>query len=199
MVLAQNILGSITGIDIFPDFINIFNHDAKELNLQDRVKGIVGSMDKLPFQSEEFDLIWSEGAIYNIGFERGLTEWRKYLKKDGYIAVTEATWFTEERPIEIENYWDNHYPAITTISNNVGTMQKAGYIPISVFTLPEKCWIDNYFTPQIPVNEKFLKKYNGDKIVEEFVAGNRNEERMYHEYKKYYGYVFYIGKILTKH
>ena len=51
-------------------------------------------MDALPFQEEELDLIWSEGAIYNIGFERGMNEWNKFLKKNGFIAVTEASWFT---------------------------------------------------------------------------------------------------------
>lgn len=30
------------------------------------------SMNKLPFQKGEFDLIWSEGFIANIGFEKGL-------------------------------------------------------------------------------------------------------------------------------
>ena len=30
-------------------------------------------MDALPFENEELDLIWSEGAIYNIGFEKGVT------------------------------------------------------------------------------------------------------------------------------
>ena len=39
-------------------------------------------MDALPFQEEELDLIWSEGAIYNIGFERGMNEWNKFLKKE---------------------------------------------------------------------------------------------------------------------
>ena len=90
MVLAGHITGQITGLDLFPDFIDIFNHNAKQSGLQDRVKGIVGSMDNLPFQSEELDLIWSEGAIYNIGFERGLNEWRRYLKPGGYIAVSES-------------------------------------------------------------------------------------------------------------
>jgi hypothetical protein len=42
------------------------------LSLQDRVKGIVGSMENLSFQKEEFDLIWSEGAIAGIGFEKGI-------------------------------------------------------------------------------------------------------------------------------
>ena len=194
MILAQNTVGNITGIDILPDFINIFNESAEKLNLKNRVNGIVGSMDNLPFQNEEFDLIWSEGAIYEIGFERGLTEWRKYLKKNGVIAATEVSWFTEKRPSEIENYWMNHYPAMTTISNNVSTMQKCGYIPISIFTLPENCWINNFFIPQNSLYDEFLKKYNGDKTVEEFIEGNRNEEKMYHKYKEYYGYVFYIGK-----
>jgi ubiquinone/menaquinone biosynthesis C-methylase UbiE len=70
MVLAQNITGNIIGVDFFPGFINIFNDNAKKLNLQERVNGIVGSMENLPFQKEEFDLIWSEGAIASIGSQK---------------------------------------------------------------------------------------------------------------------------------
>ena len=83
MALANYTKGQITGIDLFPDFIEIFNRNAIEAHCEDRVKGIVGSMDALPFQEEELDLIWSEGAIYNIGFERGMNEWNKFLKKNG--------------------------------------------------------------------------------------------------------------------
>ena len=194
MMLAENVMGDITGIDLSPDFINIFNDNARKQNLQDRVKGIVGSMDDLRFQNEEFDLIWSEGAIYNIGFERGLNEWRKYLKKGGFIAVTEASWFTEERPSEIEKFWMGAYPGITTIPNCVYTMQKSGYIPVSTFTLPEYCWTDNFYTPSGPVQEDFLKKYNGNKTVEKFVEMELHEAKLYQKYKEYYGYVFYIGK-----
>lgn len=119
MVLAQNTTGYITGLDLFPDFIDIFNRNAVQVGLQDRVKGIVHSMDDLPFQNEELYLIWSEGAIYNIGFERGINEWRRFLKTGGYIAVTDASWFTEERPAEIHDYWMSHYPEIDTIPNKV--------------------------------------------------------------------------------
>ncbi|MCE5214576.1 MAG: class I SAM-dependent methyltransferase, partial [Methanobacterium sp.] len=72
IVLAQNTPGNITAIDLFPGFIDKLNVNAQKLNLQSRVKGVVGSMDKLDFQSNELDLIWSEGAIYNIGFEKGM-------------------------------------------------------------------------------------------------------------------------------
>ncbi|MDR3057958.1 MAG: class I SAM-dependent methyltransferase, partial [Prevotella sp.] len=110
MTLAKHVQGKITGLDLFPDFINILNRNAMQSGLQDRVKGIVGSMDNLPFEHEELDLIWSEGAIYNIGFERGLNEWRKYLKTGGYIAISESSWFTDERPAEINNFWMDAYP-----------------------------------------------------------------------------------------
>ena len=79
MVLAGNAPGNITGIDLFPRFIDLFNANARKFRLEERVKGIVGNMDALPFQEGEHDLIWSEGAIYNIGYERGITEWRKFL------------------------------------------------------------------------------------------------------------------------
>ena len=156
-------------------------------------------MDALPFQNEEFDLIWSEGAIYNIGFERGITEWRKFLKPNGYIAVTEASWFTEERPAEIQDFWEKaliNLPdtEVDTISNKVAQMQKAGYIPVATFILPEKCWTEHFFTPLVAVQKTFLKNHAGNKTVEEFIASERHEAAMYNKYKTYFGYVFYIGK-----
>jgi len=194
MVLAQHAPGHITGIDLFSYFIDMFNINSQKLNLQNRVKGIVGSMDNLPFKDEELDLIWSEGAIYNIGFNRGLNEWRKFLKQGGYLAVTEASWFTEERPAEIDKFWMDAYPEIDTIPNKVAQMQKAGYIPVATFILPESCWTDHFFVPQVQVQELFLKKYSGNKTAEDFIAYDRYEAQLYDKYKDYYGYVFYIGK-----
>ena len=194
MVLAQHTPGHITGIDLFPAFIDLFNLNASNLNLQDRVRGIAGSMDDLPFQHESLDLIWSEGAIYNIGFERGLDEWGKFLKTGGCVAVTEASWFTEERPAEINAFWLKEYPGIDTIPNKVNQMQKAGYIPVATFILPETCWTEHFYTPQVTAQEIFLKKHAGNKTAEELVANQRNEAQLYERYKAYYGYVFYIGK-----
>ena len=194
MVLAQHVPGYITGIDLFPAFIDQFNLNAGKLNLQDRIKGIVGSMDHLPFQHEELDLIWSEGAIYNIGFERGLNEWREFLITGGYVAVTEASWFTEERPAEINEFWMDAYPEIDTIPNKVTQMQKAGYIPVATFILPENCWTEHFYVPQVAAQEAFLKKYADNTTAKELVSNQRYEVQLYNKYKEYYGYVFYIGK-----
>lgn len=194
MVLAQHAPGQITGIDLFPVFINKLNKNSSKLNLQNKVKGIVGSMDKLPFHNEELDLIWSEGAIYNIGFEKGINEWHKLLKTGGYIAVSEASWFTEERPVEINKFWIDEYPEIDTIPNKVAQMQKAGYVPVATFILPENCWTENFYDPQVLAQEIFLKKNAGNKDAEEFITNQRYETQLYLKYKEYYGYVFYIGK-----
>ena len=194
MVLAQNTEATITALDLYAGSIDKLNATAAKLGLQHRVKGIVASMDNLLFQKDEFDLIWSEGAIANIGFEKGLNHWRDFLKKAGYIAVTYESWFTDERPAEIEKWWMDAVPEITTIGHNIAIMQKTGYIPVAAFALPEHCWINNYFMPQKARQEEFLKKHAGNKAVENMIAFLRREADLYLKYKQYYGYVFYIGK-----
>jgi len=194
IVLAQNTEATITALDLYAGSIDKLNATIEKLGLQNRVKGVVGSMDNLPFQNDEFDIIWSEGAIANIGFEKGLNYWRRFLKKDGYIAVTYESWFTDNRPAEIEEWWLSAVPEMATIGYNISIMQKTGYIPVAAFILPESCWIDNYFIPQKARQEEFLKKHAGNKTVENMIAFLRREADLYSKYKQYYGYVFYIGK-----
>lgn len=194
MVMAQNAPGQITGIDLFPRFINQFNENAKQLNLDHRVKGMVGSMDNLPFEDESIDLIWSEGAIYNIGFERGINEWRRFLKTGGYIAVSEASWFTKTRPEEVFTYWNDAYPEIDLISTKVKQMEEAGYVPISTFIIPEECWTTHFYVPQEEALNRFLEKHRGNKSAEELVRYLQSESEMYSKYKEFYGYAFYIGR-----
>ena len=194
IVLAQNTSGNITGIDLCPAFIEKLNENAQKLNLQSRVKGVIGSMDKIDLQINELDLIWSEGAIYNIGFEEGMNYWNKFLKKGGYVAVTEATWFTDKRPKEIFDFWNNAYSQIDTIPNKIAQMQKAGYVVVASFILPDTCWIDNFFIPEKTAQIIFLNKYKGNKSAEAFIEYEKLGAELYMKYKEYYGYVFYIGK-----
>ena len=151
-------------------------------------------MDDLSFEKDSLDLIWSEGAIYNIGFERGLKEWRNYLKPGGYLAVSESVWFTDQRPAEIHDFWMSAYTEIDTVPNKVAQIQKAGYIPVATFILPENCWIEHYFAPQAKAEEIFRRKHAGSRIVEELIISNHHEAELYSKYKAYYGYAFFICK-----
>ncbi len=194
MVLAKHAPGEITGVDLLPAFVDIFNRNAQQASLQDRVKAVVGSMDNLPFQAGELDLIWSEGAIYNIGFERGLNEWRRYLKPGGYIAVSEVSWLTDGHPAEIDDFWMGAYPGIDTMPNQVAKVWKAGYLPVATFVLPENCWTEHYFIPKRAAREAFLSKYAGNRVAEEFAALQADEEELYRKYKRFYGYTFFIAR-----
>ena len=194
MTLAKSTSARISGIDLFPGFIEQFNAAALGAGVAQRVKGRVASMEELPFAPEELDLIWSEGAIYNIGFQRGLGEWKPFIKTGGYIAVSEISWFTDRRPAEIEDFWMDAYPEINTIPAKLGQMQAEGYRPTASFILPESCWIDHFYAPQPRAQETFLANHPENALAREFIKNQRHEQALYMKYKDFYGYVFYIGK-----
>ena len=73
-------------------------------------------------------------------------------------------------------------------------MQRAGYVPVAVFTLPENCWTDNFYIPQKEAQRLFLQQHAGNNTAEELIASQRHEADMYARYHRYYGYAFYIGK-----
>ena len=193
-ILAQHTPGQITGIDLFPRFIEVFQHAADEHGLAPRVCGQVASMEDLPYGEEELDLIWCEGAIYNIGFERGLREWRRLLKPGGFIAVTEACWLSDERPQEIEAFWNQDYPGIDTIPRKLQQFQDVGYSLAACFVLPPNCWIDHFHRPQEAMQEAFLARHPGDKTAEQFLGFQRREAELYRTYGAFYGYVFFVGQ-----
>lgn len=193
ITLAKNTVAQITAVDMLPQFLDKLIKKARENNLSDRIEAKEMLMDNLTFEESSFDVIWSEGAIYNIGFEKGLSLWRKYLKDDGYIAVSEISWLTGARPEEIEQYWVNAYPEIDTIGNKLSVIDGCGYTNVAHFALDEKCWLD-YYQPLIESSEAFLEKYNYAEEVKEFVEQGRIEADMYNRFKDYYSYVFYVAK-----
>lgn len=196
ITLAKYTPAQITAVDMLPQFLEKLEERARADRLLDRITVQEMSMDNLKFDEEYFDVIWSEGAIYNIGFENGLFLWRKYLKDNGYIAVSEISWLTDNRPQEINAYWVREYPEIDTIEAKLAVMEKCGYTPIAHFVLGEECWIENYYQPLLDKADAFLKKYDYAPEVEEFIEAGRLESEMYSRFKEYYSYVFYIAKKL---
>lgn len=89
------------------------------MGLADRISTLACSMDNLPFADEELDVIWSEGAIYNSGFEKGVADWRRCLKTGGLLVVSEITWITGSRPQELQDHWDSEYPEIDVCETGV--------------------------------------------------------------------------------
>ena len=116
--LAKHIKGKIIGVDMFEEFVDAFNRNMKNLGFEDRVKGIVGSMDKLDFSIDTFNLIWCEGAIDNIGFEKGLSYWNNFLKTNGYVAVTSPSWLDNNKPDEVKEFFNKFGSNLNTDEGN---------------------------------------------------------------------------------
>lgn len=193
--LAWNTNGHITAVDLMPAFTDSLNHKIAGTKLADRITVVNGSMDDLSFDEESLDLIWSEGAIYHIGFEAGLHYWRKFLKPGGHVVVSEVSWLDGNPPVEIAGFWNDNYPGIDTIPAKVAGMQQAGYTPVAHFVMPEYCWW-NYFRPMEAHYDAFLEKYGHSDAAIGLVDSFKHEISLYEKYKNYYGYVFYIGKRL---
>jgi len=194
ITLAKNIEGQITAVDLFPDFLDELNLKAQELGFQEKIKTVEKSMEDLPFDNDELDIIWSEGAIYNIGFEAGIKKWKNYLKSGGYLGVSEVTWTTHSRPKEIEEYWNEEYLEIDTASNKIRILEKNGYSPVGYFILSQNSWIDNYYKPIEKRFSPFLEKHNNSEMARNIVEEHKEEIRIYKKYKDYYSYGFYIAK-----
>jgi len=192
--IANNIDGKVLAVDLFPQFLDKVNENANKLGLQDKVLTMEASMDKLPFITNEFDIIWSEGAIYNIGFENGLRQWKPFIKEGGYVAVTEISWLSNNRPSEVHEFWTNAYPEIDTISNKTKVLEENGYSPVAHFILPNNCWLDNYYNPMEERFSSFLEKHANSKAAKAIIDGEQKEIELYKKYGTYYGYVFYIAK-----
>jgi ubiquinone/menaquinone biosynthesis C-methylase UbiE len=192
--LAKNLNGQITAVDLFPEFLNELNEKSQKLGLTDKIITLEQSMNDLPFKENEFDLIWSEGAIYNIGFENGLIKWKNYLKVGGYLAVSEITWITQSRPKEIEDFWKKEYSEVDIASNKIKQLEKNGYTLIGYFYLSQDSWIENYYKPMEARFETFLKRNNNSELARKVVEDNKAEIDLYQKYKDYYSYGFYIAR-----
>ncbi|ETR66946.1 MAG: type 11 methyltransferase, partial [Candidatus Magnetoglobus multicellularis str. Araruama] len=106
LLLARLLKAQITAVDFLQEFLEELEDRAKNMGLSEKITTLSCSMDNLPFEEEEYDVIWSEGAIYNIGFEKGVKDWNRYLKVGGLLVVSEITWITGSRPSELQKYWD---------------------------------------------------------------------------------------------
>ncbi len=75
--------GTVIAVDNHQPFLDSIASWTGKDSLFGRIKTVCASMDALPFEKEQFDLIWSEGAIFIMGFEQGLNAWKPLVKKGG--------------------------------------------------------------------------------------------------------------------
>ncbi|KAB2888133.1 MAG: methyltransferase domain-containing protein [Desulfobulbaceae bacterium] len=198
LLLARLLNARITAVDFLPDFLAVLEGRAEDMGLSEKITTLCCSMDNLPFRNEEYDIIWSEGAIYNIGFEKGIRDWHRYLKVGGVLVVSEITWITDSRPPELQRYWQGEYPEIAVASKKIAVLEKNGYSPIGYFVLPEHCWLENYYRPLQRSCQDFLDRNGNSEEARAVVAAENREIELYERYKDYYSYGVYVAKKLER-
>jgi len=194
LTLAQNLSGHITAVDLFPEFLAELNEKSNKLGLEGKIKTLKASMDNLPFTKGEFDVIWSEGAIYIMGFSKGIQYWKQFLTDGGYLALSEITWTTNSRPREIEEFWIGEYPEIDAAANKIKILESNGFTLVGYFILSEDSWIENYYKPLESQFEHFLKRHENTDLAKKVVRDYRSEIELHMKYKEYYSYGFYMAK-----
>lgn len=192
--LARILKAQITAVDFLQEFLETLENRAENMGLSEKIRSLNCSMDNLPFDDEEYDLIWSEGAIYNIGFEKGVKDWNRYLKMGGMLVVSEITWITASRPAEIQKYWESEYPEINAASAKIDVLERNGYSPTGYFVLPEYCWLDEYYRPMQDEFQGFLSRNTNSDEARAIVESEKQEIALYKKYRKYYSYGVYIAK-----
>jgi ubiquinone/menaquinone biosynthesis C-methylase UbiE len=190
--LSSLMEGWIAAVDNYFYYLNTLKKKIKQENLSPKIGILAGDMSSLGFKKRIFDVIWAEGSIYIVGFEKGIRAWMPLLKKGGYIAVTEVSWLKADAPREVKAFWAKCYPAIMSIEDNLKVIQKAGYKIIGHFPIPESSWWKNYYNFIEQKLTKLKEKYKGDKKALSVLEMEQKEIDIYRKYSAYYGYVFYL-------
>ena len=190
--LARISNGKIIALDNYQPFLDILMKKAKEEGFEKRIITKNQSMFEMDFKNDTFDIIWSEGALYFMGFQNGLKRCYQLLKKNGYLAVTEAVLHLSNLPKPLKKFWDEGYPDIKEVKGNISLIQNEGFELLSHFTLPKSSWIDNYYIPMGKKINELKKKYHDNKIALKVFKDCEKEIKIYKKYSNYFGYEFFI-------
>ena len=191
-VLAENSPGRFVAVDNHRPFVDEQNLHARELGIADRIEGRVGDILQIDLPAASFDLIWCEGAIWVIGFETGLREWRRLLRPGGHIAVTEACWVKPDPPPECLDYWRQEYPAMRDASALLAAIDASGYETVEHFVLPPSSWWDDYYGPLELNIAGFRERHESEPDAQELAERTQREIEVWKKYSDFYSYVFFV-------
>ena len=145
MELAKLSNGQIIGLDNNQLLLDSLTAKIQRAELSDRVKTVKCSMFDMEFPDENFDIIWAEGSISVIGFERGLKEWKRFLKPTGFLVV---------------------HDEMGNVTEKLEQVSDCSYELLEYFVLDEDTWWHEYFAPlEKKAYEMRRKNVSGLKVI----------------------------------
>ena len=187
LVLAELPDAYITAVDIHPPFLATLRACASARGLSDRITTIAADMSKVEAFGSEFDLIWSEGSAYSIGFANALTIWRQLLRPAGCLVVTELVWFTAIPSEESKAFFESEYPDMRDESERIKDALDAGYKLVDSFRLPEADWHAYYDGLEAALSRGISRR--GDHPI---YKSTQREIEIHESYGGEYGYTCLI-------
>jgi SAM-dependent methyltransferase len=193
LALARRTGGHVTAVDTHPPFLEALQARARQEGLSGAITPLNRSMEALELEPGSFDLVWSEGAAYIMGFGNALRAWGRFLRQGGALALTECVWLTERPDPEVRAFWQSGYPAMLSVEGNVEVIRAHGYELLRHFTLPESAWW-NYLRPMQRRIKELRARYAGNAEAERQLDAEEAEIRLFEKYPGQYGYEFFVMK-----
>jgi ubiquinone/menaquinone biosynthesis C-methylase UbiE len=190
--LARISNGKIKAIDKHSFFLKYLEEKVKTTGYADRITTIVADMREMTFEPSSFDLIWSEGAVFIIGIKEGMKNWKKLLKKGGFLVLSDLVLLTDSRPQDLTDYLEGEELHLLTIPEVLAAAKKIGYQIMSHFTLPNEGWTEAYFSPQMESLAHFREKYSDSEEAQQTYQTLELEHEMIGRNLEYIGYEFFV-------
>lgn len=191
--LAELTSGEIVAVDRHLPSVARLCGRLAERRLSHRVRAVVGDMSRPSFPASCFDLIWSEGALYNIGIDPALRICHALLRPAGHLAFTDAVWRRGDPPPEIRAAFDD-YPTMGWASDVLVAIEAAGFELLDHFTLPDEAWWVDFYAPMEQRLKELRDRHADD--AEALVALDEigREPELHRRYCAYYGYEFFVAR-----
>ncbi|NLE74063.1 MAG: class I SAM-dependent methyltransferase [Actinobacteria bacterium] len=194
--LAELTSGSIVALDSHAASIERLRATVAVRGFAERIQPTVGDMANPGLPPASFDLVWSEGALYNIGIEKALRICHGLLRPGGYLAFTDAVWRKENPPPEVKAGFEDDYPTMGRVPDALAAIENSGFSLIGHFTLPDEAWWDDFYTPMEIRIEDLRGKYRADDEALAVLDQLAQEPEMHRRHSGYYAYEFFVARLM---
>lgn len=191
LLLAQHYQCPVLAVDSSSVFIEELQVRAQQAGLEHLITPILGDMAELDWPPASIDLLWSEGAAYNLGFEQALQLWRPLLAQQGIAVISEMSWFADQVPDAAIAFWQAAYPTMATEAENIDRAERSGFQVLSIHRLPSQAWWLNYYGPL----RQRMQQIEITPATQAVIRETEDEMTLFEQFSDFYGYTFYVLQV----
>jgi len=139
--LAMLSNGEIDALDIDPQALKQLDAKLHQAGWTNRIRIINRSIAAIDFPDDRYDIVWSEGAVYAMGFKAMLKMVLRLLKRHGFLVLHDEKKDKKEK---------------------MGLISSSGFRLIGHFGLSEKCWWEEYYVPLERLISRYREEFHDD-------------------------------------